>query len=327
MKNVGTPYELSGLPRLYQEYVGHDNNRDAYMLNMIESRVHRAHVAAVGAADHLRAPSVGSVPDAHLAAAVLGAGRHRSAVRHLARSEHDRHGDREGTRGARAGRRHAHGHRVRRVVSRLRRLRAELQEHRGVLDRDRPLPVRDAARVHARRLPAEHARPAAAEPLLEPVASRLVATARRRRLHGNGVAVRARVRLEIQGVAAPQSLQSRTRSDRAADKRKRRSPTSSRRSSAIRWRPSSCCDGWRSAACAYSSSPTPSRSTATGTRPARGWCRPIRNSPRWRARSSTCRTIRTFASIRAVRPSVRTTPPAGRCRCRWASRSCRSRRR
>jgi hypothetical protein len=38
MTNVGTPYELSGLPRLYQEYVGHDNNRDAYMLNMIESR-------------------------------------------------------------------------------------------------------------------------------------------------------------------------------------------------------------------------------------------------------------------------------------------------
>jgi hypothetical protein len=39
MKNVGTPYELSGLPHLYQEYVGHDNNRDAYMLNMVESRV------------------------------------------------------------------------------------------------------------------------------------------------------------------------------------------------------------------------------------------------------------------------------------------------
>ena len=39
MKNVGTPYELSPLPRVYQEYVGHDNNRDAYMLNMIESRV------------------------------------------------------------------------------------------------------------------------------------------------------------------------------------------------------------------------------------------------------------------------------------------------
>ncbi|HEX4566242.1 MAG TPA: M14 metallopeptidase family protein [Vicinamibacterales bacterium] len=38
MKNVGTPYELSPVPRLYQEYVGHDNNRDSYMLNMIESR-------------------------------------------------------------------------------------------------------------------------------------------------------------------------------------------------------------------------------------------------------------------------------------------------
>jgi hypothetical protein len=39
MQNVGTPYELSALPRLYQEYVGHDNNRDGYMLNMVESRV------------------------------------------------------------------------------------------------------------------------------------------------------------------------------------------------------------------------------------------------------------------------------------------------
>ena len=39
MKNVGTPYEQSELPVLYQDYVGHDNNRDAYMLNMIESRV------------------------------------------------------------------------------------------------------------------------------------------------------------------------------------------------------------------------------------------------------------------------------------------------
>jgi len=39
VKNAGTPYEGSGLPRLYQEYVGHDNNRDAYMMNMIESRL------------------------------------------------------------------------------------------------------------------------------------------------------------------------------------------------------------------------------------------------------------------------------------------------
>ena len=37
-QNVGTPYETAPLPWLYQSYVGHDNNRDAYMLNMVESR-------------------------------------------------------------------------------------------------------------------------------------------------------------------------------------------------------------------------------------------------------------------------------------------------
>ncbi|HYK90891.1 MAG TPA: M14 metallopeptidase family protein [Acidobacteriota bacterium] len=38
-RNLGTPYEVSPLPWLYQKYVGHDNNRDGYMNNMIESRV------------------------------------------------------------------------------------------------------------------------------------------------------------------------------------------------------------------------------------------------------------------------------------------------
>jgi hypothetical protein len=37
--NLGTPYEVSSMPRLYQKYVGHDNNRDGYMINQIESRV------------------------------------------------------------------------------------------------------------------------------------------------------------------------------------------------------------------------------------------------------------------------------------------------
>ncbi|HLW77672.1 MAG TPA: M14 metallopeptidase family protein [Bryobacteraceae bacterium] len=37
-QNVGTPYEVSPLPVLWQDYVGHDNNRDGYMLNMLESR-------------------------------------------------------------------------------------------------------------------------------------------------------------------------------------------------------------------------------------------------------------------------------------------------
>ena len=37
--NLGTQYEVSNLPGLYQEYVGHDNNRDGYMNNMLESQV------------------------------------------------------------------------------------------------------------------------------------------------------------------------------------------------------------------------------------------------------------------------------------------------
>lgn len=38
-ENVGGPYETAPLYELYQKYIGHDNNRDAYMLNAIESRV------------------------------------------------------------------------------------------------------------------------------------------------------------------------------------------------------------------------------------------------------------------------------------------------
>lgn len=40
--NLGTPYEVAPLPKLYQKYVGHDNNRDGYMLNTLESRVSTA---------------------------------------------------------------------------------------------------------------------------------------------------------------------------------------------------------------------------------------------------------------------------------------------
>ncbi|MEO8027257.1 MAG: M14 metallopeptidase family protein [Bryobacteraceae bacterium] len=36
--NLGTPYEVSPMMELYQEYIGHDNNRDGYMNNMIESQ-------------------------------------------------------------------------------------------------------------------------------------------------------------------------------------------------------------------------------------------------------------------------------------------------
>src|ERR1700678_846087 len=38
-QNLGSKYEVSPLPWLYQEYVGHDNNRDGYMMNMKEEQV------------------------------------------------------------------------------------------------------------------------------------------------------------------------------------------------------------------------------------------------------------------------------------------------
>lgn len=38
MKYVGTPYEASGPPTLYQKYAGHDNNRDGFALNLPESK-------------------------------------------------------------------------------------------------------------------------------------------------------------------------------------------------------------------------------------------------------------------------------------------------
>ncbi len=37
--NLGSSYEVSNMPGLWQEYIGHDNNRDGYMNNMVESQV------------------------------------------------------------------------------------------------------------------------------------------------------------------------------------------------------------------------------------------------------------------------------------------------
>jgi hypothetical protein len=36
--NVGTPYEVSSMPWVYNKYIGHDNNRDSFMVNMVETK-------------------------------------------------------------------------------------------------------------------------------------------------------------------------------------------------------------------------------------------------------------------------------------------------
>jgi hypothetical protein len=38
LPNVGTPYEVSPVPWLYHKYAGHDNNRDSYIANLIETQ-------------------------------------------------------------------------------------------------------------------------------------------------------------------------------------------------------------------------------------------------------------------------------------------------
>jgi len=38
MQNVGTSYEVSRLPFLYHKYAGHDNNRDSFMANLLETQ-------------------------------------------------------------------------------------------------------------------------------------------------------------------------------------------------------------------------------------------------------------------------------------------------
>ncbi|GAH07311.1 unnamed protein product [marine sediment metagenome] len=37
--NVGTPYEVASMPRLYHIYAGHDNNRDSYIANLVSCQV------------------------------------------------------------------------------------------------------------------------------------------------------------------------------------------------------------------------------------------------------------------------------------------------
>ena len=290
MKNVGTPYELSGLPRLYQDYVGHDNNRDAYMLNMIESRViehtWRQWEPQIIYVHHQSGPFPTRIwlppfsePVGIEAPYVI-----------VARSEHDRHGDREGPRGERPGRRHAHGHRVRRVVSGLHRLRADFKNIAAFWTETALYPVRDAARPTPSTTFPQNMRDLRPQSLYS---SPWPPGWWRLRDAVDYMETASLSVLEFASKYKDSLLLDRykagaTRS-RAARKRRRsryvvpqeqRDPVAAvellRRLAFGGVRVSQLTDAAHDR-------------TATRTPPAPGSCRPTRNSPRWRARCSTCR--------------------------------------
>ena len=68
MKYAGTEHEASGLPWLYQKYAGHDNNRDGFALNLLESQ----HIAKLMYRDWL--------PQAYLDHHQMGSGNARLSI-------------------------------------------------------------------------------------------------------------------------------------------------------------------------------------------------------------------------------------------------------
>ena len=194
MKNVGTPYELSGLPRLYQEYVGHDNNRDAYMLNMVESRVlehtWRQWEPQIIYVHHQSGPFPTRIwlppfsePVGIDAPFIMS--REVNMIGMAIAKGLEEHGQVGATHMGTAFDAWYPGYVD--YAPNFKNIAAFWTE----------TALFQYATPHDythQRLPAEHARPAAAEPVLEPVAAGHVAAARRGRLHGDGVAVGARVR-------------------------------------------------------------------------------------------------------------------------------------
>jgi len=86
---TSAPPTSVALNELYQKYIGHDNNRDAYMLNVVESRVVAQHVAPVE--PQISTCSTRRRPfHAHLAAALRRTHRARVAGLMSARGEHHR---------------------------------------------------------------------------------------------------------------------------------------------------------------------------------------------------------------------------------------------
>ena len=248
MSNVGTPYELSGLPQLYQEYVGHDNNRDAYMLNMIESRVieqtWRDWEPSIVYVHHQSSPfptriwlppfsePIGSDAPFLMSREVNMIGMAiAKGLEEKGQVGRDAHGDRRSTPGI-------PGTSITRRTSRTSR-------HSG--PRPRSFSTRRRVSIRLRTSPRASA-----------TSVRRASTRARGARAGGGSETpwRTCTRPRSRCSSMPPSTRSRCSStatwpaairSRGGGAR-RRLPTSSRRSSAIPWPLSSCCAGWRSAA-------------------------------------------------------------------------------
>ena len=248
-KNAGTPYEQSGLPRLYQEYVGHDNNRDGYMVNMIESRVlehfwrqWEPHIIYVF---HQTAPFPTRIWLPPFSEPV---GLHAPPI--ISREINM------------IGMAIAQGLDQRGQVGATHMGTSFDAWYPGYVDYApafKNIPAFWTETAGNQAAPREYTperplaglpRPSAAEPLLEPVAGRLVAPGGRGELQRDRGDLDARVRREVQGLAPLQPLPGGPRPDREREDDGAVRLRRFRSSSATRWRPSRCCDAWRSAASA-----------------------------------------------------------------------------
>ncbi|MCK7574631.1 MAG: hypothetical protein MZV65_01100 [Chromatiales bacterium] len=296
----------SGLPGLYQDYVGHDNNRDGYMVNMIESRVlehfwrqwephiiyvfHQTRRSRRGSGCR-RSPS----RSACMRPAIISREINMIGMAIAA-----------GTGPARPGRRHAHGHRHSTpgipgyvdYAPVFKNIPAFWTETAGNQAARATVPLNDLSPAY------RDLRPQSL--YSSPWPARLVAPGGRGELQRDGgdldVSEYAR---EMQDSLLYNRYQAgRDQIAKGEDDGAVRG-TSCRSSSATRWRQSRCCDAWRLAASACRSWRRRRRSTARATRPARGWCRPTRSSRRWRGRCSTSRKYPDLRRTRADRRSGR----------------------
>ena len=134
-QNLGTKYEVSPMPWLYQDYVGHDNNRDGYMMNMKEEQVVIKTAAGIQPGDLLLPASDRALSGAHLDSAFLRSDleQHQPLCAQLAQRHRRQHD------GLPECARHARRHlrvALRQLVCRLYRLGARLPQRDFVLHRD-----------------------------------------------------------------------------------------------------------------------------------------------------------------------------------------------